>query len=132
MKIIADPSVLVRALMGDDEVQGPIAQAELAKTELVALAIPALCELVRILPRGYKIAVVDIAQTIGRLINSRNVAMNRPAAEAGLAMLAAGGDLADGVIAYEGAWLGASSFVSFNPKAVSLLQTPKTLARLLE
>lgn len=29
-----------------------------------------------------------------------------PAAEAGLALLEAGGDFADGVIAYEGSWLG--------------------------
>lgn len=131
MKIIADTNVLVRAIMGDDEAQSRIAQAELAKAELIALAIPALCELVWVLSRGYKIAVADIAQTITRLVNSRNVAVNRPAAEAGLAMLAAGGDFADGAIAYEGSWLGASSFVSFDKKAVSLLQAQQQSARLL-
>lgn len=46
---------------------------------------------------------------------------NRPAVEAGLAVLDAGGDFADGVIAYEGQWLGAETFVSFDKKAVALL-----------
>jgi predicted nucleic-acid-binding protein len=41
--------------------------------------------------------------------------------EAGLAILKAGGDFADGVIAYEGAWLGGETFVSFDKKAISLI-----------
>jgi predicted nucleic-acid-binding protein len=39
-----------------------------------------------------------------------------------LALLDAGGDFADGVIAYEGSWLGADSFVSFDKKAVKLME----------
>ena len=31
------------------------------------------------------------------------------------------GDFADGLIAYDGAWLGGETFVSFDKKAVSLL-----------
>jgi predicted nucleic-acid-binding protein len=57
--------------------------------------------------------------------------MDRPAIEAGLSALDAGGDFADGVIAYEGNWLGAEEFVSFDSKAVSLLQSQSTRARLL-
>ena len=48
--------------------------------------------------------------------------VNRPAVEAGLAILEAGGDFADGAIAYEGSWLGGETFVSFDKQAVSLLQ----------
>lgn len=44
--------------------------------------------------------------------------LNRPAVEAALAVLNAGGDFADGLIAYEGNWLGAETFVSFEEKAV--------------
>jgi predicted nucleic-acid-binding protein len=55
------------------------------------------------------------------LLDTENVAMNRPAVEAGLALLEAGGDFADGVIAYEGSWLGGETFVSFDKKAVALL-----------
>ena len=32
-----------------------------------------------------------------------------------------GGDFADGLIAYEGRWLGGETFVSFDEKAVSLI-----------
>jgi len=45
--------------------------------------------------------------------------MNRPAVEAGLAMLEAGGDFADGIMAYEGRWLGGETFVSFNKKRLN-------------
>jgi predicted nucleic-acid-binding protein len=47
--------------------------------------------------------------------------VNRPAGEAGLAFFNAGGDFADGVIAYEGNWLGGETFVSFDKEAVGLL-----------
>ena len=60
-----------------------------------------------------------------------NVEMNRPAVEAGLAVLDAGGDFADGVIAYEGNWLGGETFVSFDKKAVALLKAQGQHARLL-
>jgi predicted nucleic-acid-binding protein len=57
--------------------------------------------------------------------------MNRPAVEAGLSILELGGDFADGVIAYEGSWLGGETFVSFDKKAVALLATQGQSARLL-
>ncbi len=68
---------------------------------------------------------------IRRLMNGANVVVNRPAAEAGLSLLHAGGDFADGVIAYEGSWLGADAFVSFDKKAVKLIETHGGSARLL-
>jgi predicted nucleic-acid-binding protein len=122
MKITADTNVLVRAMTGDDERQSKVAQTELAKADVVALALPALCELVWVLSRGYKIRSPDIAGAIRRLINATNAAVNRPAAEAGLALLEAGGDFADGIIAYEGNWLGADTFVSFDKTAVKLME----------
>jgi predicted nucleic-acid-binding protein len=60
-----------------------------------------------------------------------NVAANRPAVAAGLAMMAAGGDFADGVIAFEGQWLGAEAFVSFDRRAVALAERQGMRARLL-
>jgi len=57
--------------------------------------------------------------------------MNRPAVEAGLSVLDAGEDFADGVIAYEGDWLRAEEFLSFDSKAVSVLQSQGIRARLL-
>ena len=64
-------------------------------------------------------------------MNDANVVVNRRVAEAGLAMLDAGSDFADGVIAYEGNWLGADAFVSFDKNAVKLLQEKGQSARLL-
>ena len=73
----------------------------------------------------------DIATAIRHLINGENVEVNRPAAEAGLTILDAGGDFADGVIAYEGSWLGADTFVSFDKRAVKLMDAQGQSARLL-
>jgi predicted nucleic-acid-binding protein len=131
VKITADTNVLARALTGDDARQSKIAQAELARADVVALAIPALCELVWVLSRGYRIPAAEIAETIRRLMNGANVVANRPAVEAGLALLDAGGDFADGAIAYEGNWLGAETFLSFDKTAVKLMKAQGEVALLL-
>lgn len=131
MKITADTDVLVRAITEDDKRQSKIAQATLANADVVALALPALCELVWVLSQGYKIPSVEIAEAIRRLVDSANVVVNRPAVETGLAVLKAGGDFADGVIAYEGSWLGADTFVSFDKKAVRLMEAQGESAQLL-
>lgn len=131
MRVTADTNILVRAITEDDQRQSKVAQAELAKADLVALALPALCELTWVLSRGYKIPSHEIADAIRRLLNGANVAVNRPAAEAGLAILETGGDFADGAIAYEGNWLGADTFVSFDKKAVKLVDAQGGSARLL-
>ena len=47
-------------------------------------------------------------------------------------LLEAGGDFADGAIAYEGKWLGADTFVSFDKKAVKLIETYGGPAHLLK
>ena len=99
MKITADTNVLVRALTEDHIEQSKAAQQALNKAEMVALTIPTLCELVWVL-RSYKIRPSDIAKAIRNLLNAANVVVNRQAAEAGLTQLDAGGDFADGVIAY--------------------------------
>jgi predicted nucleic-acid-binding protein len=131
VKIAADTNALVRAIVGDDARQSKAAQEELAKADIVALALPALCELVWVLDRGYRIPPEEIAEAVRKLIDSATAAVNRPAAEAGLAMLEAGGDFADGVIQYEGSWLGAETFLSFDKKAVALIEAQGKSARLL-
>jgi len=131
VKITADTNVLVRAIVGDDELQSAAAQKALADAQAIALTIPALCELVWVLSRGYKIPAPEISKTIRSLMNTANIEVNRPAAEAGLELLEAGGDFADGVIAFEGNWLGADVFVSFDKKAVELVDASGKPARLL-
>lgn len=122
MKITADTNVLLRALAPGDDAQQSLAIATLQAAELVAISIHSLCELAWVLERSYGAPRPEIAASIRRLMNTRNVTLNRPAVEAGLAMMDAGGDFADGVIAYEGAWLGGETFLSFDKQAVKLLQ----------
>ncbi len=131
VRISVDTNVLVRAMTGDDAVQGAIAKRELARAETVAIAASALCELVWVLGRAYRVATADIAAEIRLLVCTPNVEVDRPVVEAGLALLEAGGDFADGVIAYEGRWLGGESFVSFDKKAVELMRAQGQPARQL-
>jgi len=67
---------------------------------------------------------------IRTLIDNAKVVLNRPAANAGLTMLDAGGDFAGGVIAHDGSWLGADCFVSFDKQAIKLLTAQGKAARL--
>jgi len=121
VKITPDTNILIRALVADDAKQSRLAEMVLERAELVALTLSALCECVWVLSRGYKIEPADIADRIRRMTESANVVVNRAAVEAGLQMMADGGDFADGVIAYEGRWLGGEVFVSFDKRAAKLL-----------
>ncbi len=95
------------------------------------MPVPVLCESVWVLRRGYKKPVSGISDAIRRRMKSAHVVTNRPAIQVGLSVLDAGGDFADGVIAYDGNWLGAEEFVSFDAKATSVLQSQGSRARLL-
>lgn len=131
MKISVDTNVLARAVLFDDAEQARAAVDLLKAASLIAVSLPCLCELVWILRRGAKLSKDDVAATIRDLLAAGNVAMNRPAVEAGLAILEAGGDFADGVIAYEGRWLGGETFVSFDMEAVELVAQQGQAARFL-
>ena len=132
MKITADTNVLVRAAVQDEPHQARQAAKVLQEADLVAVPIPVFCEFVWVLRRGYKKSASEVLDAIRRLMKSAHVVMNRPAVEAGLSALDAGGDFADGAIAYEGNWLGAEEFVSFDSKAVSMLKSQGSRARLLQ
>ena len=131
MKISVDTNVLARAVLQDDAKQGRAASELLKEASLIAVSLPCLCELVWILRRGAKLSKEDVAVTIRDLLDAGNVVMNRPAVEAGLAILKAGGDFADGIMAYEGTWLGGETFVSFDKQAVELVMQQGQAAHLL-
>ena len=131
MNIVADTNVLLRVIVGDDAQQSQTALAAMEQADLVAVSLHALCELVWVLHRSYEVSRADIAAAIRHLVNTRNIVINRPAVEAGLSILDAGGDFADGVIAFEGQWLGGETFVSFDQQAVALLTAQGQSARLL-
>ena len=131
MKVAVDTNVLIRAVVRDDPVQSDVAAKVLTDAVLIAVALPCLCEFVWVLLRVYGFQQSDVATAIRALLATSNVEMNRPAVETGLSVLEAGGDFADGVIAYEGNWLGGETFVSFDKKAVALLVAQGQSARLL-
>lgn len=131
MKVVTDTNVLLRAAVRDDPTQTRPAAHLLRTAELVAIPVAALCEFVWVMRNGYKRPAAVVAASIRALIDSQNVVTNRLAVEAGLDLLDQGGDFADGAIAYEGEWLGAEEFASFDKKAVSLLKSQGKRARLL-
>jgi len=131
MKIVADTNVLLRAAVRDDPTQTRSAAHVLRTADLVAIPVAALCEFVWVMRSGYKRLAAEVARSIRALIDSENVVTNGLAVEAGLEFLDRGGDFADGAIAYEGEWLGADEFVSFDKKAVNLLKAQGKRARLL-
>jgi predicted nucleic-acid-binding protein len=131
MRIAVDTNILVRAAVQDHPHQTEVAMREMARAELVALVLPCLCEFAWVLRSVYGFRPADIGIAIRSLLAAGNVEANRSAVEAGLAMLDAGGDFADGVIAHEGQWLGGETFVSFDKKAVELLKAQGVAARAL-
>jgi predicted nucleic-acid-binding protein len=131
VKITADTNVLVRAAVLDDPAESRLAATVLREAETVAVTLPTLCEFVWVLSRGYKKTPGEVASAIRLLIESATVAADRPAIEAGLAVFEAGGDFADGVIAHEGRRLGGSVFVSFDRRAVPLIEAGGGQAHLL-
>lgn len=131
MKVAVDTNVLVRAAVRDDPDQADAAMRIMARAEVVAIGLSSLCEFVWVLRSVYGYGEPRIAEAIRVVLAAENVEANRPAIDAGLAMLDAGGDFADGVIAYEGRWLGGETFISFDKRAVELLKAQGESARLL-
>ncbi len=130
MKITADTNVLVRATVQDDKEQALLAVAEMDRAEVIAVPLSALCEFVWVLTRAYDFSRREVAGAVEALMAVGKVALDRPAAEAGLAVFKAGGDFADGVIAFEGRRLGGETFVSFDRPAVTALNDQGLSARL--
>lgn len=131
MKIAVDTNVLVRAAVRDDAEQSASAMSIMRRAELVAITVLSLCEFVWVLRSVYRFGSDEMARAIRILLAADNVETDRQAVDAGLAMLDAGGDFADGVIAYEGRWLGAETFVSFDKRAVEMLRKQGEPARML-
>lgn len=131
MRITADTNLLVRVLTRDNPVQAAAAEKVLSEAELVAISSSTLCELVWVLDQRYRLPRADIAAALRGLIAGETVVFDRPVVEAGLVQLEAGGDFADGVIAWQGALLGGETFTSFDRKAVSLIKARGGAALLL-
>ena len=64
MKVAVDTNVLVHAVVGDDPVEARIAAKVLTEAELIAVALPCLCEFVWVLLRVYNFQSTDAAAAI--------------------------------------------------------------------
>ncbi|KAA0595776.1 putative nucleic-acid-binding protein [Azospirillum lipoferum] len=114
MKIAVDTNVLVRFLTWDAPEQADEAARIIEEAETVFISTVVLCEVVWVLKRAYRYRIEDIAAALKGLIESRTVETNRAAAEAGLRLLTAGGDFADGVILYESEKAKAATLVTLD------------------
>jgi len=131
MKMIVDSSLLIRAAVRDHARQARAAATFLREAEVIAVSLTCVCEFVAVLRNVYKFKREDIATALRVLLDAGNVEVNRPAVEAGMAVLNAGGDFADGVMAYEGQWLGGEIFVSFDKNAFPVAVVLGNKAKLL-
>ena len=121
MKVVADTNVLLRYVLADDPVQYRLALEIMKRAEAVVVTNVALCELAWVLRSRYGVSRENIAATISGLRETSNIELDGAAVDAGLSMLELGADFADGVIAYEGRWLGGETFVSFDKRAVAVV-----------
>ena len=131
MKITADTNILVRVIVRDDDRQARTALQTLEKADAVYLPLPCLCEFVWVLERTYRLPKEQIAASLRQITHRANVQIDTQAVGAGLRLLDAGGDFADGAIASAGAQVGADSFVSFDRKAVGRLNAIGIAAELV-
>ena len=131
MKIIADTNVLLRAFVDDDPAQSRVVRETLAGADAVVVSRHALCELAWVLGSSFRFPKRQIANVIRELRDKVNVITDRAAVDAGLAVMDAGGDFADGVIDYEGRCFGGETFVSFDKKAVAAVAKQGMKAELL-
>ncbi|MDR2925228.1 MAG: type II toxin-antitoxin system VapC family toxin [Azoarcus sp.] len=127
---VVDTNVIVRVMLNDDKLQARIACDALASASMVIVPTHVFCEVAWVMQsiktdageRRY--SHDSIAAGIRRFIEFDHVVIAEDEVEAGLQMLDAGGDFADGVIEYTGRGLArgaAAAFLSFDKNAVSTL-----------
>jgi predicted nucleic-acid-binding protein len=127
VRIAVDTNVLVRYLTWDDEGQAIEAARAIEGADAIVVPTIVLCELVWVLKRAYRYAGREIIDILRRLLAIRPVEIDRPAAEAGIAMLRRGGDFADGVIRYEADGAKCDCVVTCDPGFARHLRPDKVL-----
>ena len=116
-----DTNIVLRCLIDDEPRQTAAARALVREAETLFISLPALCEVAWVLVRGYKLPCTEIADALEFFLDSDKIHTDRATVDAGLAILRAGGDFADGVIAYDGLRENAGAFATFDKKAAKLL-----------
>ncbi|MFC3873683.1 type II toxin-antitoxin system VapC family toxin [Neisseria musculi] len=122
MNITADTNILVRLLVNDDPAQPAAVKPILSRAGRICIPTSVFCELVWVLSHSYRFSRKDISWAVRGLLQTDNLVCHTGEILAGLALLEAGGDFADGVNKYAGRHLGADTFVTFDRKAALLLR----------
>ena len=123
MIVVADTNVVVRIAAKVDNLEQKKAAIKLLdEAHKFVIPITVFCEYCWVLRKD--LSREQIAASIRFLLRHKNVVVDTYAVRAGLRMLDAGGDFADGVIQHTGSrQAGAPSvFASFDRKAVRLLE----------
>jgi predicted nucleic-acid-binding protein len=125
VRIAVDTNVLVRYLTWDDESQAVEAARAIEEANSIVVPTIVLCELAWVLKRAYRYAGSEIIGILRRFVAIRAVEIDRPAAEAGIAMLAGGGDFADGIVRHEADRAKCDRIVTFDRGFARLLGPDK-------
>lgn len=129
MTVAVDTNILARYLTWDDLTQARAAARVIESGETIAISTIVLCELVWVLRRAYRLSATEIADAIQEIIESRNVATDRPAAETGLDLLRRGGDFADGVIRHDAERARCRHIATFDREFADLLGSAGVVPR---
>jgi predicted nucleic-acid-binding protein len=113
VRITADTNILLRVVLDDEPEQARQARALMERASLIAVPVPVFCELVWTMRRLYKRRPDEVADAVEAILQVASVVTDRPAVEAGLGVLRAGGDFADGTIAWQGAAIGGEVLATF-------------------
>jgi predicted nucleic-acid-binding protein len=124
VRIAVDTNVLVRYLTWDDEGQAIEAANAIEGADAIVVPTIVLCDLVWVLKRAYRYAGPEIIDVLRRLVAIRAVEIERPAAEAGIAMLLRG-DFTDGVVRHEADRAKCDRLVTFDESFARLLRPDK-------
>lgn len=122
MAAIVDTNVLMRVMIMDSPAESIAAQAFVENNDII-IPTQVFCEMVWVLRRLYKLKQADIIEAVSTWMSVRTAVFDRPAVEAGLAFLEAGGDFADGVIEFEGRRLGGETFATFDRRAAAIIES---------
>jgi len=126
-----DTNALLRFFLRDNPQQAACVDSEIMAATAVAIPTTALCEMVWVLKSGYHRTRDDIRAIVAGIVCKADVIVDEVAVNAGLAVLDAGGDFADGVIAAESRRLGGDEFLTFDRRAARAFRTVGIPARVL-
>lgn len=127
MTLAVDTDVLVRYLTWDNVAEARATARVIEGGETVAISTVVLCELVWVLKRAHRLTAVEIADALRYVIESRNVDVDRPAAEAGLHRLHQDGDFADGIGQHDADRAKCSRIATFDRAFADLLGAERAM-----